>query len=157
VGGGLLLGGALEIRGLVGFHHHGAAALSLQGSDGALEGSQRASLWRFGVVVGPRVPLGRGAHLRIEGGGGLAVASSSTELEGWGRTTDGGIGGFACGGVGVELPVTERFSMGPTVGVLVAGIPQQTALMDVPPLLVVSSGAVRALQLGVRGTLGPRR
>ena len=156
-GGGLLLGGVLELRALAGLHHFGAAPMSLEGSGVVLEGSQQATLLRFGAAVSPRIRLGSATHLWIGAGGGVALAWSTTELDGWGRTSHTGSGGYLYVGLGLDVAASRAVGLGPSGGLVIAGVPQETALTDIPPLLTVTSGAVRSLQFGLRGTFGPGR
>ncbi len=153
LGGGVLLGGVLELRGMAGLSMHGPAGLETPASATGVDLVQRGLALRGGAMVGPRIPLGPGAHLWIGGGGGIAYCAMTYRGGEETATDANGTGGFVQGAFAVGLSPADGVSFGPMVSLVHAGVPLSSAIEQGPPRLVSSSDGFTTLELGLRFSL----
>jgi hypothetical protein len=148
IGGGVDLDGHLELRAAIGLAFAGPVALA----DTPL--TQRAHLLRAGGVVAPHIPLGRGASLWIGGGGGIMISAIVTALEDGTPYPAEQRGGFLLGEIGLDLPVRQGVTVGPSISYTHGWIPNQRSVPLDGAHIEVEATATRSLQFHLRFTLG---
>ena len=145
IGGGLAVGGVLEMRGVAGLILLGPSTVE------SASGTQRDVLVRLGIVVGPRLPLGRGHDLWFGGGVGLGFAGMSGAVEGGSTESDSGVGGALMASLGLRFALSDGVRLGPSVSLVHAAVPVQIGLGG----LELESPSLTALTFGVQVVLGP--
>jgi hypothetical protein len=153
LGGGIVLGGVFELRGIAGLSLHGPAGLETPASARGVDLVQRGLSLRGGALVGPRIPLGPGAHLWIGGGGGIAYCAMTYRGGEESAVDANGTGGFVQGAVAAGLSPADGVSFGPMVSLVHAAVPLSSAIEQGPPRLVSSSDGFTTLELGLRFSL----
>lgn len=151
IGGGVDLDGYLELRAAVGMAFAGPVALA------AAPVTQRAHMLRAGGIVAPHIPLGRGVSLWIGGGGGIMIAAVVTAVEDGTPYPAEERGGYLHGELGLDLPVCQGLTVGPSISYTHGWIPIQRSVPVDETQIEVEATAARSLQLQLRFTLGAKR